>query len=225
MPDQNRNHQTLLQTVTCFLFDLDGTLIDSSPCHERAFFKTLEANQQHLVKSFVYEEHKGKSTKETFQDLGVDDSRLLKLMTENKQSLYRQMVEDGEVIAFPFAEQLLNVLRSKGHRAWVVTGASRRSAEAALSRLGLISYFEALVTGDEAPRTKPAPDLYLKCLSDHSISPESALALEDALPGIQSAKAAGLNVVAVNNPELSHLSEYVGTLKEWHDNWLMVQND
>ncbi len=124
MPDQSRNHQSLLQKVDCFLFDLDGTLIDSSPCHERAFFKTLEAHQQHLVNSFVYEEHKGKSTKETFQDLGIDDSRLLKLMTESKQNLYRQMVEDGEVIAFPFAEQVLSALRSRGHRVWVVTGAT-----------------------------------------------------------------------------------------------------
>ncbi|HIA51683.1 MAG TPA: HAD family hydrolase [Candidatus Melainabacteria bacterium] len=223
MPKTSRHH-ALLQGVTCFLFDLDGTLIDSSPCHERAFLKTLESDQPHLAGSFIYEEHKGKSTRETFEALGVNDVSLLKLMTENKQRLYRQMVEDGEVVAFPGAEELLSALRSGGHRLWVVTAASRHSAESALSKLGLISYFEALITGDEASKTKPAPDLYLKCLTDHSIQPRTALALEDALTGIQSAQAAGLNVLAVNNTELSHLPEFVGSLKDLHEAWLRLQH-
>lgn len=222
MPELSR-HQILLQDVTCFLFDLDGTLIDSSPCHERAFINALKADQPDLAKTFNYEEHKGKSTKETFESLGVDDSMLLKLMTDRKQSLYRQMVESGEVTAFPGAETLLDSLRRQGHRAWVVTGASRKSAESALQKLGLISYFEALITGDQTPKTKPAPDLYLKCLADYSITSANAIALEDALPGIKSAKAAGLKVFAVNNKELSHLPEYIGSLQNLHDMWLSLR--
>ncbi len=84
---------------------------------------------------------------------------------------------------------------------------------------------EALITGDESKRSKPAPDLYLKCLADYALDQRQALAIEDALPGIQSAKAAGLNVLAVNNPELSNLPEYVGTLKDLHDICLLVTNE
>lgn len=219
------SHHSLLKRASCFLFDLDGTLIDSSPCHERAFFSTLEIDQPHLIDAFVYEEHKGKSTKETFQSLGIFDADLLTLMTQRKQALYRQMVEAGEVNAFTGAEDLLQALQSRGHRAWLVTGASRRSAESALAKLGLINYFEALITGDQTPKTKPAPDLYLKCLADHSIDPDSAVALEDALPGIQSAQAAGLTVLAVNNSELSHLPEFVGSLKDLLDTWLLLKDD
>lgn len=211
--------------MTCFLFDLDGTLIDSSPCHEKAFFRTLETDHPDLVGSFVYEEHKGKSTKETFESLGVTDANLLSMMTQRKQSFYRQMVEDGEVTAFPGARELLLSLRKQGHRAWIVTGASRHSAESALSKLGLLDYFEALITAEQTARTKPAPDLYLRCLADHSIEPASAIALEDALAGIQSAQAAGLKVVAVNNIELSHLPEFVGSLKDLHDTWLSLKHD
>lgn len=224
MSQRNRHH-TLLQDVTCFLFDLDGTLIDSSPCHEKAFFETLETDHPDLAGSFVYEEHKGKSTKETFESLGVSDANLLGVMTQRKQSLYRQMVEDGEVAAFPGAHELLLGLRKQGHRAWIVTGASRHSAESALSKLGLLDYFEALITADQTVRTKPAPDLYLKCLKDHSIEAARAIALEDALAGIQSAQAAGLNFVAVNNIELSHLPEFVGSLKDLHDTWLSLKHD
>ena len=222
---QRNHHHTLLQDVTCFLFDLDGTLIDSSPSHEKAFFKTLESDRPDLLGCLVYEEHKGKSTKETFQALGITDAGLLNVMTQRKQSMYRQMVEDGEVVAFPGARELLASLRKEGHRAWIVTGASRHSAESALSKLRLIEYFEALVTGDQAAKTKPAPDLYLKCLADHSIAPASAIALEDALAGIQSAQAAGLRVAAVNNIELSHLPEFVGSLVDLHDTWLSLKHD
>jgi len=222
MIESNR-HYALLQTASSFLFDLDGTLIDSSPCHELAFRTALQANLPSLVESFVYEEHKGKSTRKTFADLGVSDSQLLELLTDKKQILYRQMVEDGALQAFPYAEELLAALLKRGHRAWIVTGASRRSAESALSKLGLIGYFEALVTADEAPETKPAPDLYLKCLKEHGIHANTALALEDAVSGIQSARSAGLNVLAVNNLELSHLPEYVGTIKDLHDLWLLLK--
>lgn len=218
---EERDRHSLLQGVTCFLFDLDGTLIDSSPCHELAFVRTLETDQPHLVDSFNYEMHKGKSTRETFIDLGISNGDILSKMTEKKQSRYRQMVENGEVLAFPYALELLTALRHNKFRSWVVTGASRRSAETALTRLGLLDFFEALVTGDETERTKPAPDLYLKCLQSHLIEASCAIAIEDALPGIQSAMAAGLSVMAVNNAELSHLPEYVGTLKDLHDNWLL----
>lgn len=218
---EERDRHSLLQGVTCFLFDLDGTLIDSSPCHERAFVRTLETERPHLVDSFNYEQHKGKSTRETFVDLGIADLEVLSKMTERKQSLYRQMVEIGEVIAFPFAKELLTALSRSQYRSWVVTGASRRSADAALTRLGLRDFFEGMVTGDETERSKPAPDLYLKCLEDNAIEPICAIAIEDALPGIQSARAAGLSVMAVNNAELSHLPEYVGTLKDLHDMWLL----
>lgn len=154
-------------------------------------------------------------------DLGIEKVDILKSMTERKQSLYREMVEAGEVLAFPFANELLSALRQRQYRSWVVTGASRRSANAALTRLGLLDFFEGMVTGDETERTKPAPDLYLRCLQNHNIDSTSAVAIEDALPGIQSARAAGLKVMAVNNVELSHLPEYVGTLKDLHDMWLL----
>lgn len=218
---EERDHHSLLQGVTCFLFDLDGTLIDSSPCHERSFVRTLQTDQPHLVDAFNYELYKGKSTRETFMELGIEDAGVLSSMTEKKQSLYRQMVEDGEVLAFPYACELLTTLRDNKFRSWVVTGASRRSAETALTRLGLLDFFEGLITGDESPRTKPAPDLYLKCLHSQAIEASCAIAIEDALPGIQSARAAGLSVMAVNNTELSHLPEYVGTLKDLHDIWLL----
>ena len=225
MLKQSNQFHALLKGVTCFLFDLDGTLIDSSPCHERAFFKVLEADMPHLLETFVYDEHKGKSTKETFQALGIVEGEQLSTMTIKKQETYRRMVDDGEVVAFPSARELLQSLKDRGHRSWVVTGASRRSAEASLSRLEFLHFFEALIAGDETGKTKPAPDLYLKCIADHGLDTRQALAIEDALPGIQSARAAGLNVVAVNNPELSHLPEYVGTLQDLHEIWLLATND
>lgn len=223
MLKQNDQIHALFKGVNCFLFDLDGTLIDSSPCHERAFVRILESDLPHLVSSFVYEEHKGKSTKETFEALGIAQDEQLAALTLKKQETYRKMVDDGEVVAFPHARELLQSLKDQGHRSWVVTGASRRSAEASLSKLEFMHFFEGLIAGDEIGKTKPAPDLYLKCIANHGLDRRQALAIEDALPGIQSAKAAGLNVVAVNNPELSHLVEYVGSLQDFHEICLSVR--
>lgn len=205
---------SMLQGVNCFLFDLDGTIIDSSPCHERSYLMTLESDLPHLRDAFDYELYKGRSTKETFIALGVEDEETLGHLTRKKQQTYRQMIENGDIPAIPFALEVLQTVKEHGHRAWIVTGASRLSAERVLAKLGMRQYFEALITADDSPKSKPAPDLYLKCLDNHAIDRTTAIAIEDALLGIQSANAAGLKAIAVNNSELAHMPEYVGTLKD-----------
>ncbi len=222
---QNLSCLTPLKTASCFLFDLDGTLIDSSPCHERSYILSLQEAHPELAKSFNYVLYKGKSTRETFTELGIDQTDIVVKLTSKKQSLYREMIENGEVAAFPSALEFLSDLRESGRRICLVTGASRRSAEASLTKLGMIQYFEGLVTGDEIEKTKPAPDLYLKCLSEYKINPSDALVIEDSLLGVQAAQAAGLSVMAVNDSEMSLLPEFVGTLKELHNAWLQNKND
>lgn len=199
---------------TAFLFDLDGTLIDSSPCHERAYLDALRSLRPDLAADFRYERYKGWRTRDAVVDMGVRDPAMAEALTEAKQASYRGQVEAGDVALMPGARALLEHLRDRGRRVFLVTGGSRRSTESVLDRLGIREVFEGVVTGDDVVNSKPDPEGFLKCVRDGGIRPEEALVVEDALSGIQSARSAGLAAIAVNNEELASLPEWAGTIAD-----------
>ena len=79
----------------------------------------------------------------------------------------------------------------------VATGSRRRSVTQTLNSIQAFDWFDALVTADDVQRHKPHPETYLKAADALGVSPEECLAFEDAPPGIESARAAGMEVVDV----------------------------
>jgi beta-phosphoglucomutase-like phosphatase (HAD superfamily) len=75
-----------------------------------------------------------------------------------------------------------------------------------LERLGLRDYFEILMTGDQAARLKPHPELYQRALRSLGLGGAVALALEDSPNGVRAAKGAGLRCVAVPGPMTRELA-------------------
>lgn len=185
------------------LFDLDGTLVESSGAHARAFAEALGVLAPHLAPGFDYEELKGRSTEEAFAHLGVRDPDLLIALTREKQQRYRRAVADGRVALCEGAAALLEALAMAGKRLFVVSGSSAASVRLILDRAGIRHYFEGVIDAGMVGRSKPAPDPYLLCLARHDLRPESSLAVEDAETGLASAQAAGLDVVVIHNPELA----------------------
>ena len=70
-----------------------------------------------------------------------------------------------------------------------------------LETSGLDRYFEATVSSEEAPRGKPAPDVYLEAAHRLGVDPTRCAAVEDSENGIRSAKSAGMRVIAIPNPQ------------------------
>jgi HAD superfamily hydrolase (TIGR01509 family) len=79
----------------------------------------------------------------------------------------------------------------------VASAASARWVMRALEDLGLSSSFDAVVTGDQVARPKPAPDVYVEAARRLGIAPERAVALEDSGPGLAAARAAGMRTVVI----------------------------
>jgi HAD superfamily hydrolase (TIGR01509 family) len=147
------------------------------------------------------------------RDLGIADEALLEQLNASKQQAYRELVEAGAVVLLPGAREILTLLRKRAKRLFIVTGGSRRSTVSVLRSLGILDWFEALVTADDIVNSKPAPDCWLHCLAGARLAPRHALVVEDAWNGILSARAAGVAAIAVNNPDLAHLPEYAGSLE------------
>ena len=189
---------SLLSTKKAFLFDLDGTLVDSSPLHERAYLETFKANG--LDVPFRYEDAKGRSTYDYLATiLSEKDLPRLQALGAEKQARYRHSIAFLEPL--PGANRLLAFLKSEGKRLFVVTGGSRRSSDHALQSLGLAGYFEGMVAADDVENSKPAPDPYQHALDRLGLPSPQAVAIEDAENGVLSCRAANLDVILVNNEE------------------------
>ena len=202
----------LMQQRREFVFDLDGTLIDSSRCHEMAFLETLRSHRPELVQGFDYYRYRGLDTGSVFVDIGVERASDRVFLTEAKQDHYFRQVKAGHVYPIRGAKRLLDGLASLGRRCFVVTGGSNRSSTAVLESTGLAKYFSGMVSGSEGLPGKPAPDLFLACLCRFGLCKEDTVVIEDAASGLESAQAAALSVIIVNNPKLAGVPQYAGSL-------------
>ncbi|MFT3863673.1 MAG: HAD-IA family hydrolase [Solirubrobacterales bacterium] len=200
-------------TPAAVLADLDGTLVDSVASSERAWGalarrRGLDEEETHLFAM-------GRPTRETIALLVPENER------EAEQArVDRDEVDDaGSVVAYPGAAELL----AGPIPVAVVTSGSTALATARLRAAGLEPPV-VLVTADAISRGKPDPEPFLLGAEGLGVDPARCLALEDAPPGIESARAAGMPVVAfrTTHPEseltratvvLDSLAEVVARLR------------
>jgi HAD superfamily hydrolase (TIGR01509 family) len=102
----------------------------------------------------------------------------------------------------------------------VVSSSSHTWVDGWLEKLDLARYFQTVVCRGDAPRIKPAPDLYLEAARRLALAPADCLVIEDSLNGINSATAAGMPAWAVPNRvtaslDFSAATRILGSLAEW----------
>ena len=182
-----------------YLFDLDGTLIDSMPVHLRAwsiamrhaglrvpfdadYFYSL-GGVPTLDSAVIYGEHYG---------LAIDPHRVV----HEKELLYLELLGEVRLIE-PVASFARHIAAT--HPVAVVTGGGPEIAYPALDVTGLRDLFQVVVTPEDVPpgRGKPSPDMFLLAAARLGVPPTQCLVFEDAVPGIEAAKAAGMQVVTV----------------------------
>lgn len=177
---------------SCWLFDLDGTLIDSGPAHERAYRVALAELCPAALDDFRYADHLGRPTAEVLAELGAPPAAVAR-----KQALYRRYVDERQVTAVSGAVALLAELAGRGRSLHVVTGASRVSAERALDATGLARFFAGMVAAEDVPAGKPDPAAYREACRRFAPDPGTAVAVEDSPQGVRSALDAGLLTVHI----------------------------
>jgi HAD superfamily hydrolase (TIGR01509 family) len=198
-----------------FLFDLDGTLADSSPLHAHAFRAVVARYAPAIISGFNYEPLKGLSTRTAFLSLGIGAGPLLDKCVAEKRRLYRDALNAGALMQLPGAVQALAAVRQRGGRNYLVTSGSGESVNLALDSLRLRDYFAGVITADDVSAGKPAPDPYLECLRRFDLDRQQAIAVEDAPAGVASAESAGLRVVGVHNLQIAATADFFfGTLMQ-----------
>lgn len=180
------------------LFDLDGTLVDSSAAHAWAFAEALRPKYPSLAGRFEYSRHLGRPTPDVFRSLGIHDASELEMLTMSKQTRYREAIARGAVDVFAGVHGLLKRAKASDRRLFIVTGASATSVRSVLSHTGLTGYFDGMVTAEDATVGKPSPIPYLHLLSQHHLAAADCVAIEDSEHGVSSATGAGIDAILVN---------------------------
>ena len=182
------------------VFDMDGTLLDTMPYWR---YTTLEYLLAHgiPVSQDVLARMYSTSSRRLLMDYchsqGLDpDPREVIVEVEgymNRHYLYDARLKSPSVPAF------LERLKRSGVRMCVATGSPREYARNGLKRLGILDCFEFVTDNYEGSHTKSQPEYFQDLLARLGASPGRCWVFEDALYAMQSAKAAGLRVCAIED--------------------------
>lgn len=179
-----------------FLFDLDGTLVDSLPAVERAWCNWADrfgiAHDE--VLNFIH----GKQAITSLRHFmaGSTDAQIAAEFTRLEQI---EAQDTKGITALPGAVELLTHLDASGIPWAIVTSGSAPVAHARHRAAGLPAP-QAFITAEQVKHGKPEPDAYLIGAEQLGLSPQACVVVEDAAAGILSGLAAGCHVIAVNVP-------------------------
>ncbi len=177
--------------VAAALFDFDGTLVDTMPLHFAAYRRVLADAGVELSEDDFYGNVGGNARETIPKFLRGRPCRLDvgEIHTRKKQML-SQLLAAGDVPVLE-AAKLLAALHGRLPLGLVSTG-SRPGIETVLDRFDWRRYFQAIVTGEDTPRGKPAPDLYLLAATKLDVPAEGCIVFEDTEAGLEAATRAGM---------------------------------
>ena len=186
--------------ISAVLFDFDGVLVDTEWEIYQAWRRTFEAHDHDLPLE-VYTRCIGtdfatwspKSHLEELSGLAFDWHDL---DARRQSEILAGLSEEGPM---PGVTGLLERLPYTGLPAAVVSSSSHHWVDGWLEKLGLSAHFHTTVCRGDAPRIKPAPDLFLTAAGRLAMEPHDCLVIEDSLNGLIAAKAAGMRVWVVPN--------------------------
>jgi len=182
-----------------YVFDLDGTLVDTRLDIARALQKTLgEAGFPQPGLDEVTRAIGGGARKALLKLTGLKDEELDPRLQESFEAVYEQMCCDNTSV-YPGAEELLRRLKARGARLAVVTMKIRTATHKILRHHGLFDLFDAVLSFDDIEKRKPDPDSLFMLQKRFGVPLEQILMVGDSMTDLEYAKAAGVDACAVTH--------------------------
>ncbi|MFZ0773636.1 MAG: HAD family phosphatase [Candidatus Sulfotelmatobacter sp.] len=191
------------------VFDMDGVIIDSHPAHRLAWKSFLQSVGRETCDEeldFILDGCKRAEILKHF--LGELAPEQIAEYGNRKDELLQQHID--AVQPMPGVVEFLGHLSEAGIARAVATSASRRRAYGTLEELGLAHCFHTIVTGDDVTAGKPDPAIYQLAAERMQECPERLLAVEDAVSGVKSARAAGMRCLGVAPSRRASLLQAAG---------------
>lgn len=180
------------------IFDWDGVIIDSSRCHEVSWERLAEEEKRVLPTGHFKAGFGRKNEHIIPHILGwTHDEAEIRRMGLRKEELYREAVTQCGMDALPGARTLLERLRDAGVPCVIGSSTHRANIDLTLSKIGLGSMFQDIVSSEDVTMGKPNPEVFLKAAERIQRPPERCVVFEDAFAGLEAAFAGGMRRVGV----------------------------
>jgi beta-phosphoglucomutase len=179
------------------IWDVDGTLVDTAELHFAAWVELAGT----LGKPFTRADFAatfGRRNPEIIRQLfGTHYSEAeVGDLGERKEELYRAAARKG-VQLLPGARALLEGLHAAGFRQAVGSSAPRANLDLILGLTATARFFDAVVSAEDTQRGKPDPQVFLVAAARLGLAPADCLVLEDAVAGVQAARAGGMKCIGI----------------------------
>jgi HAD superfamily hydrolase (TIGR01509 family) len=181
-----------------YLFDCDGTIVDSMPLHYKAWSKVLAEWGCEFPEELFYS-WGGMPVAEIIATLNQRQGLTMPAdeVAHRKEGMYFDILPQLEAVP----EVLEHIEMTHGKIPFaVVSGSTRDSVTRSLEMLGILDKFETLVCAGDYVKSKPDPEPFLVAAERLGVEPKDCLVFEDTEMGIQSATAAGMASVKVMQP-------------------------
>lgn len=182
--------------IKAIIFDLDGTIIDSEALSLQAIMDcaaqwgvpvtkdeaaAVVGRKWEIAFDMLFSKHR----------IPVSPEMAAQQVLERFQAIVRK-----DMVFVPHVKAAIEDF-SRHFRLALVSGSHREDVLWALRKLGVDHLFELVYGAEDYPRSKPAPDGYLKALATMELMAEECVVFEDSVPGLTSAHAAGIRSVAI----------------------------
>jgi HAD superfamily hydrolase (TIGR01509 family) len=187
--------------INTVIFDMDGVIVDTELVHRYAYFKQFgELGIE--VPEDMYTSFTGLSTRNTFQLL-KDFFKLEEEVEDlilRKRTIFNDAFDNKEDLTLlDGVENLIKDFYQNGMQLIVASSASKVTINRVFNRFNLHQYFTDIVSGEDFPKSKPHPAIFLHAASLSKAPKENCIVIEDSTNGVKAAKAAGIFCVGYNS--------------------------
>jgi beta-phosphoglucomutase len=196
----------------CFIFDLDGVIVDTAKYHYLAWQKIaqqlgIEFTPEHN------EELKGVSRVRsldlilTLGNMEASQEDKNKWLVQKNEDYLSYLVNMDESEILPGVLSVLVYLKENNQK--IVLGSASKNAKPILEKAKIIDYFDSIVDGNDVSNAKPDPEVFLQGAKKVNFTNDKCIVFEDSVAGIQAANIAGMISVGIGEESILHEAQFV----------------
>jgi len=203
--------------IKLIIFDLDGVLVEAKNIHYDALNIAISKYDKSCV--IEWNEHLSKFD-------GLKTQQKLDMLTKEKGlslDYHKPIWDEKQRITLtllsnlkpnPEIIQLFSSLSDKGYKIACCSNSIRKTVLTVLSKLGIIEFFDFIVSNEDVSNSKPHPEMYWKCISKMGVLPEETLIVEDSPYGLLAASRTNSHILRVANPSDVNVKNVYKKLQE-----------
>jgi beta-phosphoglucomutase len=196
----------------CFIFDLDGVIVDTAKYHYLAWQKI--ANQLGIEFTPEHnEELKGVSRVRSLDlilalgNMEASQEDKNKWLVQKNEDYLSYLVNMDESEILPGVLPVLIYLKENNQK--IVLGSASKNAKPILEKAKIIDYFDAIVDGNDVSNAKPDPEVFIQGAKKVNFTNDKCIVFEDSVAGIQAANIAGMISVGIGEESILHEAQFV----------------